>query len=1099
MGMQLIARKEIFLLIFFLGGCLLSQAGPDPLVRFIENKNQWPQPVDFCAKVPGGNMFIQPGRFTYCLLDGLALNRMHERSHSHRNESDGTLHADEKINGHIVEVTFLGANEKAIPLPFGRVKTYYNYFIGDDRGKWASKAAAYQGILYPSYYSGIDMKIYSSGSNVKYDFIVTPGADHRQIKMMYKGADNLFLDNGNLFIETSVGNVIEKRPYAYQIIEGSRREVHCEYFLEENVMTFSFPDGYDSCYELVIDPILIFSTYSGSGADNWGSTATPGEHGNLYSAGVTNHFIPTNNGDVFSGTFPATSGAFQTSYGGLYDVAILKYDSAGSDLLYATYLGGSESESPHSLVMDSNEGLVVLGTTSSGDFPTSVNAYDRSFNGGSNVYHVVEYENGSDIFVARISKDGSRLIASTYMGGLSNDGLNPVSGVLTRNYGDELRGDVITDPDGNIYISTVTSSSNFPATNNFGPGGGPTDGVLIKFDSELTQLIYSIRIGGSGTDAAHTVKFDSVGNIFLAGGTNSPNFLTTPGVYQESLIGEEDGWIVRISKDGSSLMQSTYTGSASYDQIYFLDLNSAGEVYVYGQTTAPGSTLISPGVGYAVPNSGQFIQKFTNDLSSLIFSTVFGSGRGEPDISPTAFLVNECNNLYMAGWGGDTNEGYWNSNTIGLQVSDDAVQKISSGSDFYFLVLDDDASQFLYGTYLGGDKSKTHVDGGTSRFDKGGIVYHAVCSGCYADGSNSSDFPITPNAWSSTNNSLNCNNAAFKFDLASLRAELSTPTLKVCLPDKVVFHNESIGGKIFEWDFGDGVTLTRSDTSHIEHQYENPGTYTIKLKVTDLGTCRGTDETSIVIDVFEKQSSVQGDDAICEGTSYTLQANGGASYHWTSSDGLFASFANAPLVSPEDTMKYYLRLTEASGCVVLDTVQISVIPQIELQFDVVRDGECLARPGVRVINTTQDAEDAQMIFNFGDGSTSELSEDTHQYVADGTYRVSLTGIREFCAYEQLKDVFIYTLTIPNVITPAQEDGDNDSFIVRYGPVSEGKTPADYGLKVSLIIYNRWGKKIFETKDYQYNWSGDGLAAGIYYYDVEVEGHSPCRSWVHLVR
>src|SRR5690606_6093379 len=131
----------------------------------------------------------------------------------------------------------------------------------------------------------------------------------------------------------------------------------------ENVVTFDFPDGYDSCEVLVIDPLLIFSTYSGSTADNWGSTATPGERGNLYSAGVTE--------EGGGGSFPATPGAFQTSSAGLYDIGILKYDSLGMQLLYATYLGGKASESPHSLVMNDDEELVLLGTTSSLDFPTT--------------------------------------------------------------------------------------------------------------------------------------------------------------------------------------------------------------------------------------------------------------------------------------------------------------------------------------------------------------------------------------------------------------------------------------------------------------------------------------------------------------------------------------------------------------------------------------------------------------------------------------------------------------------------------------------------------------------------------------------------------
>src|SRR5690606_23183125 len=242
-----------------------------------------------------------------------------------------------------------------------------------------------------------------------------------------------------------------------------------------------------------------------------------------------------------------------------------------------------------------------------------------------------------------------------------------------------------------------------------------------------------------------------------------------------------------------------------------------------------GQFPVTPGV-YHNPNSGQFIQKFSHTLDALIFSTVFGAGRGVPDISPTAFLVSECNNLYVAGWGGRINAelNYWNSGTSGMTTTPDAFQSTTSGSDFYFLVLTDDARERLYATFFGGSQSVTHVDGGTSRFDKNGIVYHSVCAGCSAynlAGRATSDFPSTPGAWSEVNRSINCNNAAFKFDLSTLKARIRTnsekrdaPGLKVvCLPEPLGFENLSTGGQTFHWDFGDGETAVRTDTAFVTH------------------------------------------------------------------------------------------------------------------------------------------------------------------------------------------------------------------------------------------------------------------------------------------
>ena len=279
-------HKFLFLVVWLIFSTALASAHSTPGIKFIENKNQWPSQIHFSARVPGGNMNIQAGKFQYYFLDEQRIQELHERSHGHTNESDGQP-GEEMINGHAVEVSFIGANTTSAPLPFGKSLEYYNYFIGNDQHRWGSKAFAYDGFVYPSIYNYIDLKVYSMDQNVKYDFIIAPNGDPSQIMLRYTGADALLLDDGKLTVRTSVGDVIEQEPLAFQWIEGKKLAVRCEYVLHGNVLSFCFPDGYDPCYELTIDPLLIFSTYSGSTADNWGSTATPGERGSLYSAGVT--------------------------------------------------------------------------------------------------------------------------------------------------------------------------------------------------------------------------------------------------------------------------------------------------------------------------------------------------------------------------------------------------------------------------------------------------------------------------------------------------------------------------------------------------------------------------------------------------------------------------------------------------------------------------------------------------------------------------------------------------------------------------------------------------------------------------------------------
>jgi hypothetical protein len=252
------------------------------------------------------------------------------------------------------------------------------------------------------------------------------------------------------------------------------------------------------------------------------------------------------------------------------------------------------------------------------------------------------------------------------------------------------------------------------------------------------------------------------------------------------------------------------------------------------------------------------------------------------------------------------------------------------------------------------------------------------------------------------------------------------------------------------------------------------------------------------VDVHIKQSFVQEDDALCAETSYKLLAGGGVSYQWLSEDGTFESSNPTPTVSPPDTLKYYVTITEATGCVNYDSVKLSVIPSILPGFEMTLEGDCKGRPVVHVSDTTENIYNAQLFFDFGDGTTADRSEITHAYDKDGLYTVKLTGVQSFCVYETTKSVPVFEMTVPNIITPASKDGMNDTFIIQYGD-QEGVTPVDFDLKVSLTIYNRWGKKVYEEKDYQYDWSGDGLSAGVYYYEVTVEDHATCRSWVQVVK
>jgi hypothetical protein len=1098
---------RVFLLIWLIPGLASGQ------LKFIENKNQWSPDVDFLACVPGGDLAISGKGFSVTLIDQEAIDARHHGLHRKVSEATGLV-TDETIQGHRFQINFLGAHPSN-PIKQNLMDGYYNYFLGSDSCRWASRALAYADVIYPEIYLGIDVKISSLNKNLKYDFVVKAGADASQIQIDYCGLDAIEKSSGDLMLSTTLGTLTELKPVSYQIINNQRLEVVSEFLLDGTTVAFSFPNGYDACYDLIIDPLLIFSTYSGSIADNWGSTATPGEHGTVYSSGVTNHNI----GDPMTegAPFPATVGAFQTTYGGNFDIGIIKYDSAGTKFLYASYLGGSNNETPHSLVMDENtQDLLVLGTTSSSNYPTTGSAFDRAYSFGQyQETNVIPYQFGSDIIISRIRADGAQLRASTFIWGNLNDGLNihPTFGAnLAKNYGDEMRGDIITNETGEVFIATVTSSTNFPVTAGFGNTyqGGATDAVVMKLSANLSSIVWSGFLGGLAFDAAYSIKFDADQNIVVAGGTTSANFPVTPGAYQTIYGGNVDGWLARIAADGSTVMQATFTGTTAFDQVYFVDLNATGEVFCYGQTA--GEMPVTPGI-YNNANSGQFLQKFSSDFSTLGFSTVFGSGTGIPNISPTAFLVNECDNIFMSGWGGDINsqQGYWNSSTVGMPVSPDALQPITHGSDFYFIVLNSDATELVYATFLGGNVSKTHVDGGTSRFDKFGIVYHSVCAGCAAlndTNKSTSDFPTTTGAKSRVNRSKNCNNAAFKFDLSSLRARFQTNNVafsipnfnNVCYPDTLRFQNLSTGGEFYVWDFGDeteSITKPKSDTASLLHQYQAEGVYTVRLIAQDDNTCSVADTVYRQINYFKDVIEIGEGGDLCEGSAFQLQASGGVMYDWTSHDNAFTSSVASPAVQPTESTMYYVTVTDSDGCFKTDSLIVKVIPGIDLawEWDFITD--CVSRPMVQVRNSTVTVGDEMLFFDFGDGVTSDAWVDTHTYAADGLYTVKLVGVREFCSFEDRVDLPMFTLLVPNVFTPEYSSGFNDSFKVGFGDA--GYTPGDAGLKVALKVVDRWGKPVYESNDYKNTWRAANVEGGIYYLTLQLDDLATCKTWLHVVK
>ena len=898
-----------------------------PVLKFVENRGQWPDRVLFRADAPDAVIWCEPGGFLIDRFDAQAVE------HLHAGRGNGyDPNAPRTIRHHALRLRFLDATGPVLTEGIGVQRGSYNYFLGNDPHRWASNAHAFSAVVQHGLYPGTSLRLRSGGEVMKYDLVVAPGADPHMIRFKYEGANAIALKDGKLQIATSLGEVVEEVPLAYQMKDGIEQRVPCRYVLKNGVASFAL-GKYDPAMELVIDPTLSFSSYSGSTTDNFGYSATFDDLGFLYSGS-----------SAFGQGYPTTTGAYDVTWNGGTgnqnpgtDIALTKWDTTGSFLVWSTFLGGSGDDLPHSLVVNAAGELIVLGTTGSADFPTTTGAVQSTFGGGT-VFTPqgigTTYPQGTDMIVARLSQDGSQLLASTYMGGSANDGINSAP-ALKFNYADEMRGEVEVTANGNILVASCTQSADFPTTAGAYRtlfSGGSHDAVLFELNPSLTTLAWSTFYGGALADAAYSLEQDPAGNIYITGGTNSLNLPVTSGVVGTAFHGgQADAFVAKFNPTGSTLLASTYYGSTAYDQFYFVDLDDAGSVYLFGQTSATAGDLIQ-GAPYFTSAGGQLLAKLSNGLTSTEWSSRMGAlsgpGVGLPNLSPTAFLVDYCDKIYICGWGSAI---MGSLTTTGLPVTPDAFQTTTDGNDFYLAVFDINMTGLSYATYFGGNQSEEHVDGGTSRFDRRGRVYGAVCAGC---GSHD-DFPTTPGAWSSTNNSFNCNLGVFKFDFeAPLVIAGLAANGPLCAGAEIQFSNLGYLGTNWTWDFGDG---TQSTSQAPTHQYGSPGVYTVQMIASNPNACNGADTASIQVAVLPAAPLLQplNDLMLCGPVdSLVLIADAqGTADHWTwSSSPFFLDTLNAAptdstaLISPASPGIYYVQARHGNGCTA--TGQVTITAQL---------------------------------------------------------------------------------------------------------------------------------------------------------------------------
>ena len=758
-------------------------------LEFIENRGQWDAHARYAAQVaPGARLFVENTGLTYALTAGLP---------------DHSPHADASsasLKGHALRVEFVQPGPEArLTAPDAPLPGAHHYLRGSDPAHWAQGVQAWPELRYRELWPGIDMVLKENTSGqLEYDLLLAAGADPARARLRYQGASSLTLDpaTGRLQAATTAGPLTEYRPQAWQtdLATGQHRPVACAFVLKGTTVEFKL-GKYDHKLPLVIDPAVQFASYTGSAVENWGFAATHDAAGNLYTAGV-----------VFATGYPVTTGAYQTTFNGNIDVAIMKFNTGTTGpgaRAWATYLGGSQLEFPHSLLVNGRNELLLLGSTSSADYPTTAGALSRTFKGGPSVSPFggnspFIMTTGADLVLTRLSASGGGLRASTYLGGTSTDGLldaNAPTPRLRHNYGDAFRGDLALDPQGNVYVASVTSSANFPGLTT-AYQGGPSDGLVASLDSSFSQVRWATLLGGSGADAAYSLQREDTGGLLVAGGTTSPNLAGVANGYLATPGGDVDGFVARLSA-GGVLAQATYLGAGSYDQAFFVR-SSPGGLLVLGQTLSqawPGADTAR----YHTAHGQHFIQQLAPDLLSAGYATVFGSGRATTDISPTAFGVDCYGRIALAGWGGglDPNGG----NTIGLATTPNALQRTTDGQDFYLMQLSDGARGLDYATYFG-TSADDHVDGGGSRFDANLTLFQAMCA-CDQPGGQSIPLPLGATTYVPTNGAAHCNNAAFKFAMTAGSSPAGSDTLSLCAQAPRVRLSGSPAGGVWS---GPGVT-----------------------------------------------------------------------------------------------------------------------------------------------------------------------------------------------------------------------------------------------------------------------------------------------------
>ncbi len=674
----------------------VAQKAQNIRIPFIANAGQTDERVRFYANTFWGNVLVtKTGGIVYSLPHPEKI-RDNPPANPEKLTRKSLLLQEELVGGRIDKIEGKG-----------KTLAQVNFFKGNNSAMWKSNVPTYEMVSLGEVYNGITLELKAYGRNVEKLFSVEPSANPELIKIRLRGARSLRMnETGQLQAETAFGDVTFTKPRAYQLLDGRQVEVEVEYVIWKEgarskmreargrVAGLSRPKSkirsqqleygfkvasYDKTRELVIDPLLA-STYLGGYHSDYGSAIALDSRGNVYVAGYTE-----------SPGFPTTSGAFNTSYRD-GDVFVAKFDKDLTKLLASTFIGGHSGDYVRSMTIDSGGNVYIAGQTSSSNFPTTDGAYDTRKDGYS------------DIFLVKFNDGLTSLLASTYLGGASDDYAQSIA----------------VDPEGTtLYVVGRTLSSNFPTTPDaYDTSYNSNDAFVSRLSRNLTHLLASTYLGGHDNDYANSIVIGPDRHLYVSGETWSSDFPTTPGAYDTSFNGGfGDVFVSKLNWGLTNLAASTFLGGASDECATSAIMDSHGNIYVTGDTESPDFPTTRGAYDTSFHNGDTFISKFNWNLTQLQASTFLG---GADDDYGCSIARNPGGNIYVAGYTGSTDfpttvGAYDTSKSVFFEVF---VSKLSG--DLVKLI----ASTFLGGRYrdfahaaVVNSEGSIYVTGETKSFD----------------------------------------------------------------------------------------------------------------------------------------------------------------------------------------------------------------------------------------------------------------------------------------------------------------------------------------------------------------------------------------------